>query len=108
MTSLEGWGSAIELRPRSNDADVGPREVATPVAYRLRSPDRARQGGVVLPAGHQPGIKAPTRCADRRSRLGQGKLRLAAGMWRSLAARLLWEQEAPGSNPGIPTSSQRR
>jgi hypothetical protein len=24
-------------------------------------------------------------------------------MWRSLAARLLWEQEAPGSNPGIPT-----
>jgi hypothetical protein len=25
-------------------------------------------------------------------------------MWRSLAARLLWEQEVPGSNPGIPTS----
>jgi hypothetical protein len=28
-------------------------------------------------------------------------------MWRSLAARLLWEQEAPGSNPGIPTKVDR-
>jgi hypothetical protein len=27
----------------------------------------------------------------------------AIGMWRSLVARLLWEQEAPGSSPGIPT-----
>ena len=25
------------------------------------------------------------------------------GEWRSLAARLLWEQEVPGSNPGSPT-----
>lgn len=25
------------------------------------------------------------------------------GTWRSLVARLLWEQEAPGSNPGVPT-----
>ena len=25
------------------------------------------------------------------------------GMWRSLAARLLWEQEVRGSNPRIPT-----
>lgn len=24
-------------------------------------------------------------------------------MWRSLAARLLWEQEVEGSNPSIPT-----
>ena len=29
------------------------------------------------------------------------------GMWRSLAARLLWEQEVPGSNPGIPTTCGR-
>ena len=29
----------------------------------------------------------------------------ASGMWRSLVARLLWEQEAPGSNPGIPTTA---
>ncbi len=27
------------------------------------------------------------------------------GMWRSLVARLLWEQEAAGSNPAIPTTN---
>src|SRR5918912_2687885 len=27
----------------------------------------------------------------------------AGGSWRSLVARLLWEQEVPGSNPGAPT-----
>ena len=26
------------------------------------------------------------------------------GEWRSSAARLLWEQEVPGSNPGSPTT----
>lgn len=33
-------------------------------------------------------------------------LRLARqffGMWRSLVARLLWEQDVAGSNPAIPT-----
>ena len=29
------------------------------------------------------------------------------GTWRSLVARLLWEQEAPGSNPGVPISLAR-
>src|ERR1700730_5716112 len=34
-------------------------------------------------------------------RVGYGRLH---GMWRSLVARLLWEQEAAGSNPAIPTN----
>src|SRR5215208_1630853 len=29
------------------------------------------------------------------------------GAWRSLVARLLWEQEVPGSNPGAPTPFNR-
>ena len=27
------------------------------------------------------------------------------GVWRSPVARLLWEQEVPGSNPGAPIAS---
>ena len=34
MTSLEGWGSAIELRPQW-PRQLSPREAATRVAYRL-------------------------------------------------------------------------
>ena len=44
---------------------------------------------------------------SRQPRQACGQLRLARqshGMWRSLAARLLWEQEVRGSNPRIPTS----
>ena len=40
----------------------------------------------------------------------QGMLRCfggsaVVGAWRSLAARLLWEQEVAGSNPAAPTST---
>ena len=35
MTSLEGWGSAIELRPRGGGP--APGKAATPVAYRLQA-----------------------------------------------------------------------
>ena len=34
-------------------------------------------------------------------------LALHVGAWRSLVARLLWEQEVLGSNPGAPTTSTR-
>src|SRR5919201_3522402 len=30
----------------------------------------------------------------------------AGGAWRSLAARVVWDHEVPGSNPGAPTSHQ--
>ena len=33
-----------------------------------------------------------------------GSICLKVGTWRSLAARLLWEQEVGGSNPPVPTS----
>ncbi len=30
------------------------------------------------------------------------------GAWRSSVARLLWEQEVPGSNPGAPIGNRTR
>src|SRR5215472_10559911 len=42
MTSLEGWGSAIELRPHSGHARRR-ADTATPVAYRLAAPDWSRR-----------------------------------------------------------------
>src|SRR6185436_14910889 len=56
------------------------------------------QGAERLDVGH--GGVRPYRsraCRPRRPRTFPGD-----GAWRSLVARLLWEQEVPGSNPGAP------
>src|SRR5712692_10884096 len=85
MTSLEGWGSAIELRPRG---DWSPRR-SVPVSCRNR-----RWPGVLLP---QLAL-----CGGKRR---QGRLRMPTGCSAAWLARLLWEQEVAGSNPAIPTKS---
>jgi hypothetical protein len=46
-----------------------------------------------------------TRTCTLRFRAEQGPSKLLShnnGVWRSPVARLLWEQEVPGSNPGAP------
>ena len=43
-------------------------------------------------------------CTDKKSVVENP--RLTIGAWRSLVARLLWEQEAGGSNPLAPTNYQ--
>src|SRR5262245_17747413 len=45
-------------------------------------------------------------CLARRSRSSK-LLAGKDGVWRSPVARLLWEQEVPGSNPGTPTRRTR-
>ncbi len=39
----------------------------------------------------------------RRIVLSQSLREPVSGAWRSLVARLLWEQQVLGSNPGAPT-----
>src|SRR5688500_9954525 len=41
-------------------------------------------------------------------RAGQPLHSAAYGTWRSLVARLLWEQEVAGSNPAVPTEQEGR
>jgi hypothetical protein len=93
MTSLEGWGSAIELRPRSG--------CALCVAYRVDRTEMTRTASDRRTRG--PGLLAATRRAD--SRLDGIGFGMPTGCGAAWLARLLWEQEAPGSNPGIPTRS---
>ena len=39
--------------------------------------------------------------------VGRRACRRQFGVWRSPVARLLWEQEVPGSNPGAPMMESR-
>ncbi len=66
-------------------------------------------GGAQLREGRGSPMRERVNCTPpvfARSRSGI-KLLLYPhnGAWRSSVARLLWEQEVPGSNPGAPTSS---
>ena len=93
MTSLEGWGSAIELRPR-HPAEC--RKPAAParssrVAYRLRaraaSPDgrgaRAGRPHVTRPRGSGPGSPATVLSWEFTGRVSYRRF---SGMWRSLVS----------------------
>ena len=69
---------------------AGPLQVVVKRAERLDRRHRSRR----LPSRRRRFVTAARRWPlDFRTR----------GAWRSLVARLLWEQEVPGSNPGAPT-----
>jgi hypothetical protein len=90
MTSLEGWGSAIELRPRV----PGWRCLRHRVSIDSVPVSRSDRRG----AHH----------VRKRDAAGpdqwEGRLRFGStGCGAAWLARLLWEQEAAGSNPAIPT-----
>ena len=72
MTSLEGWGSTIELRPRAAPAQPvrAPASTSSRVAYRAYPVRRISGSGPCPPA-------------DRPGQVGYGRL---SGMWRSLVS----------------------
>ena len=104
MTSLEGWGSAIELRPRA-------RRTIPSGEHRQRTRTKGSAQNHYGRRAVDP-LRLPARLRHRaKRRRGDGMLRPAggrlqngsAGCGAAWLARLLWEQEAAGSNPAIPT-----
>ena len=85
MTSLEGWGSTIELRPRSD------------CALCRSVPGIDGEDDADWHDGDRRGL-----CRGSARRY---KLPVLAGCGAAWLARLLWEQEAAGSNPAIPTEN---
>ena len=64
------------------------------LTYPLQpEPTNFRAHGVAV--SHSGAAVLPTHCPTEN------------GAWRSSVARLLWEQEVPGSNPGAPTTKER-
>ena len=116
MTSLEGWGSAIELRPRFPVEGCVRHRVSidsVPVSrHRGRTArtglDRAECRSFVLRLRARQGDRRDARHLAHRGAAGpgqwEGRLRFGStGCGAAWLARLLWEQEAAGSNPAIPT-----
>jgi hypothetical protein len=125
MTSLEGWGSAIELRPHVRwklCLGTGEHGQRTGSGHRRRTVAAGRGGPrhkgrlVHWPwldsFGRRCRISAVTASGgscEALRRLGSrpmdGRLRIGStGCGAAWLARLLWEQEAAGSNPAIPTN----
>lgn len=81
-------------------------------ALHRRRPAPSDASGVPYLPRNGTGERAVAACAPREvsvraSRTTQRTVRrINFGAWRSPVARLLWEQEAPGSNPGAPTKGE--
>ena len=92
-----GWGrhlavrsGAVLLPPGGEPADVGP-DAAQAHGYRPRAGRFAFRGG---------------RALDFAGRFRERSVR--RGVWRSLVARFVRDEEVVGSNPATPTRSRRR
>jgi hypothetical protein len=119
MTSLEGWGSAIELRPRVRwELCLGTGEHGQRTGSGHRRRTVAADRGGLRPRGRLvhwrcriSAVMAAGSSWEALRRLGSrpmdGRLRIGStGCGAAWLARLLWEQEAAGSNPAIPTRSE--
>jgi hypothetical protein len=118
MTSLEGWGSAIELRPHVPVEGCVRHRVSIDSVPVSRHRGRTARAG--LGRAECQGFVLRLRAGPRRVIVvmhamwrtagpGQweGRLRFGStGCGAAWLARLLWEQEAAGSNPAIPTKAQ--
>jgi hypothetical protein len=77
MTSLEGWGSAIELRPRARwELCPGPGERRQRTGFGALGPNRPLVTG-------QGRVRAPTFGSGTDRKVGYGSVH---GMWRSLVS----------------------
>ena len=131
----EGWPTACSPSPPPStgpsSATVRPRRIgsppSSPMPPRRRRPSDVRRGPAARPGSaawpRSAGVRRSSGCAapaasDRRAhRHGPSGARgmnppvdyhhLSAGCSAAWLARLLWEQEAAGSNPASPTGCRR-
>jgi hypothetical protein len=100
MTSLEGWGSTIELRPRRSDHQA--------VAYRLPEADRSWPGRRWNDVAHSSAeSEEPALVETGLLKVGRGRLRMANGMWRSLVSAPALGAGGPRFESGHPDQKCR-